>query len=309
MTTQLISTKNFAIYFHSVFITIGFAEVSCMSHRERTLMPSKKYASLLLAFTMLMLAGCANQYKQYYRPVNNDVLQRAYLSREGPPLQLPIIERIASTETSTLIDRYARKGFAFIGHSSFNSGREEQIDSAIALAKEVNADLVVIVDPRYTGSQTTAIPLTTPTTTTSFSTGSATAYGPRGVVNAYGSGTTTTVGSVTNMVPVTIHRMDYSAAYFVKMKVRFGAFFRDLNDEERQRLQTNKGAVIRLVIDDSPAFRADLLASDIITSINGSKVDSSRALLSSLESQTNQEVKFEIIRGNLNLEKSVRLSN
>jgi hypothetical protein len=238
-----------------------------------------------------------------------DVLQRAYLNRESPPLASPIFERIGSTETSTLIDRYARKGFAFIGHSSFNSGREERIDSAIDLAKELHADLVVIVDPRYTGSQTTAVPITTPTTTTSFSTGSATAYGPNGVVNAFGSGTTTTIGSVTNMVPVTIHRMDYSAAFFVKMKVRFGAFFRDLNDEERQKLQTNKGAAIRLVVDNSPAFKADFLVGDIITSINGNKVESSRALLSSLESQTNQAVKFEIIRNNSTLEKSIRLSN
>lgn len=268
----------------------------------------KSYVSLLLVFFMLLLSGCASQYKQYYRPVNADVLQRTYLNREHPPLESPIIERIGSTETSALIDRYARKGFAFIGHSSFNSGREEPIDAAVALAKDIHADLVVIVDPRYTGSQTTAIPITTPTTTTSFSTGSATAYGPKGTINAFGSGTTTTVGSVTNMIPLTIHRMDYSAAYFVKMKVRIGAVFRDLNDEERQKLQTNKGAVIRLVIDDSPAFRADLLAGDIITSINGKKVESTRALLNSIESQPNQEVKFEIVRGTLMLEKLV-LSN
>jgi len=114
-------------------------------------------------------------------------------------------------------------------------------------------------------TQTSTATVTTPTTTTSYSTGTATAYGSRGPVTAYGSGTTTTYGSTTNYVPITVQRVDYGAVYFVKQRFGLGVFIRDLNDSERQDLQTNRGVAVRLVVDDTPAYNADILVGDVIT--------------------------------------------
>jgi hypothetical protein len=268
-----------------------------------------KMLKILVLILIVALSGCANQYKQFYRPVNTDALNRAYQNREHAPLANPLVERVSPAENPQVLERYARKGYAFIGYSSFNSGKQEGINSAIAFAKEIQADLVVVSDPQFTGSQTTVVPVTTPTSTTSFSSGTASAYGSGGVVNVYGSGVTTTYGSFTSMVPVTVNRMDYSAAFFVKMKVRFGAFFRDLNDDERRAMQTNKGSVIRLVVDGSPAFSADLLAGDVITAVNGAQIESTPDLMSTIESQRGQKLILKINRGGSVIEKFVLLTN
>lgn len=257
-----------------------------------------------------LLSGCANQYKQFYRPAgSSDSIQRTYANREHAPLPNPVVERISSSETSSVVDRYARRGYSFIGHSSFNSARQESLDSAVSLGKELQADLIVVMDPKYTGSQTTSVPITTPTTSTSFSSGTATAYGPRGVVNAYGSGMTTTYGSVTNLVPVTVDRMDYSAVFFIKMKVRFGAFFRDLNDEERQKIQSNKGAVIRLIVDGSPAFREDLLAGDIISNVNGHQIENTGTLMKILEAERGNQLSVTLVRSGTYINKTLPPTN
>jgi len=55
----------------------------------------------------------------------------------------------------------------------------------------------------------------------------------------------------------------------VKQRFILGLFVRDLNDAERQELQTNKGAAVRVVVDGSPAFDADLLVGDMLIAIDG----------------------------------------
>jgi len=38
-----------------------------------------------------------------------------------------------------------------------------------------------------------------------------------------------------------------------------------LDDETRQKIQSNKGVIVQAVINDSPAFTADVLRHDVIT--------------------------------------------
>ena len=154
---------------------------------------------------------------------------------------------------------------------------------------------MLIVNPQYTGSVTTNMPLTTPTSQTSYTTGQATAYGSGGTATAYGSATTTTYGTKTTYIPVTVHRSDYAAAYFVKLKYKVGIFTRDLGDEERQKYETNRGAVIQLVVDETPAFNADLLPGDYIKSIDGNRIASS-ADFSRITENLNGMVPFVVIR-------------
>lgn len=219
-----------------------------------------------------------------------------------------MVERAHPGDGRETLDAYAKRGFVMIGQSMFNSGRSESEASAVRQGQDVGADLVLILNPAYTGSVTSSMPITTPTTSTSYSTGTATAYGPRGPVTAYGTGTTTTYGSTTTYVPITVHRSDYGAVYFVKRRFDLGVFTRDLNDAERQELQTNKGAVVKLVVDGTPAFNADILVGDVIATVDGASVTDTHALNELLRTRRGNKVSISIVRRGERMEKAVLLN-
>lgn len=218
----------------------------------------------------LLLTACASGYDTFYKQVADPV--RVSSSRIAPPPAMPLVQRSPPGDPTTIESSFARKGYFVIGYSSFNGGTGQSESGAIEKAKEVGADLVLILNPQYAGTRTSVVPIVTPTTSTSYTTGSATAYGSGGTVHAYGSGTTKTYGSQTNYIPISVDRMDYTAVYFVKQKLRMGLFTRDLDDDERKTNGTNKGVVVRLVVDGSPAYMADLLPDDVITEIDGKPV-------------------------------------
>jgi len=56
----------------------------------------------------------------------------------------------------------------------FNSGRPESEDAAVRQGEEVGADLVLVLNPNYTGSVNSRVPITTPTTSTTYSNATAT---------------------------------------------------------------------------------------------------------------------------------------
>jgi hypothetical protein len=255
-----------------------------------------------------LLAGCASGYKEFYKQAQGATPEIIAALRTAPPPATPIVERAQPGNSQTILDAYAKRGYVMIGHSMFNSGRSESEASAIRQGQGVGADLVLILNPRYTGAVTSNMPITTPTTTTSYSTGTATAYGPGGTVTAYGSGTTTTYGSTTSYIPITIHRSDYGAVYFVKRRFSLGVLMRDLSDAERQDLQTNKGMAVRLVVDGTPAFNADILAGDVITAIDGVAISGAQPFNELLRERRGNLVSLSLIRRGQRIEKSVQLN-
>lgn len=263
--------------------------------------------ALLFGSLLLMPTACASGYRQFYTPVEGITPELIARDREAPPPETPIVEHASRSEEEKVVDAHLKRGFVPIGSSFFNSGRSESESAAICQGQDVCADLVVVFAPRYTGSTTSMVPITTPTTSTSYSTASATAYGSGGTVNAYGSGTTTTYGSRTTYMPMTVHRSDYGAIYFVRKRFAFGAFFRDLNDNERQDLQSNKGAEIRLIADGTPAFDADILPGDVLTSIDGSVVASAKDAQDLLHEKQGRLVTLSLVRKGTKIEKAVQL--
>lgn len=272
-------------------------------------MTTSKYSPPLLAVSLsLLITGCVSGYQQFYQPAQGKTPETIVARRAAPPPAIPLVERSQPDDGQLILDAYAKRGYAMVGHSTFNSGRPESEDSAVRQGQKVGADLVLILNPKYTGSVTSAIPITTPTTTTSYSSGSATAYGRDGPVTAYGAGTTTTYGSTTNYVPFTVHRSDYGAVFFVKERFSLGVFTRDLNDAERQEFQSNKGAAVRLVVDGTPAFDADILVGDVITAVDGKAVSSAKALSDLLRERAGNVIAVSIVRRGQYIEKSVRLN-
>jgi hypothetical protein len=261
------------------------------------------------AFALLFatgLVGCAtNGYQEFYTSRPGTTPEVIAATRAAPPSAVPQVAHAPGFDG--VADAYARKGYAAIGASSFSSGHNERDGNAIDQAKQIGADLVVIIDPKFAGSQTTSIPITTPTTSTSYTNGSATAFGAAGTVTAFGNATTTTYGSETTYVPMTVNRYDYGALYFVRRRYSLGANFRDLNDDERRQLQTNRGAYINLVVDGSPAYESDILPGDVIVAVNGHAVNGSAGLSDLLRPNGGHTVQFTIIRQGKLISKSASL--
>jgi hypothetical protein len=157
----------------------------------------------------------------------------------------------------------ARRGYVPIGHSAFQSGGRGVTESNLRAQAEAVGAQMVLLSSAYSHTVSGALPMTLPNNSTSYTSGTATAYGPGGTVNAYGNATTTTYGTTTAMVPYSVARYDYGAVYFVRRKSRLGVLPKALDDAQRQRVQSNSAVVIDLVIDGSPAFKADILPGDI----------------------------------------------
>jgi hypothetical protein len=160
------------------------------------------------------------------------------------------------------------KNYVAIGSSSFNGGAASK-DAVIQQAKDIGAK-VVLVQRKYTGTQTSTIPLFIPSTQTSQTSGMI--YGTGGSANY--TGTTTTYG--TNVVPMTSQqdRFDQGALYFVehRPKMKFGVSFAPLTLKQRTHLDRNTGAFVDVVFEGYPAFNAELLPNDVVIAVNGAKI-------------------------------------
>ena len=269
-------------------------------------MKNKLIHVLIAISASLSIVGCTNGYSQFYTPAPGATPEVISATRASAAPQNPAIERSAFGNTEQLLAAYAKRGYLVIGESSFNSGERVSDEDATKQGQAVGADLVLIFVPQYTGSVTSSVPITTPTTNTSYTTANATAYGPGGPVSAYGNATTTTYGSNTTYIPVTVDRSDYGAIYFVKGRFQIGAFVRNLNDLERQLLQTNQGVVVLTIVDDSPAYKADVLPGDMIIAMDGERVSNQEGFTRMASARTGRSIKLSLIRQGRSIEKNLQ---
>lgn len=262
-----------------------------------------RIATTLLA--MALVAGCASGYSAFYNQLPWATPENVADLRATPPSEAgPLVDRSATLPDPNLYGSY---GYVAIGYSSFTSGQVESESGAIRQAKAVGADLVVIVNPAFVGSHTSHVPVTRPTTDTTFTSGSATAYSQAGSVTAYGTSTTTIYGTETTYIPLTVNRYEFGAVYFIKRKYVFGANWRDLNESERRATQSNRGIYIQSVVVDTPAFNADVLAGDIVTHIAGHRVSGSESANELIALNKGKEVEIVLIRDGETSRKTVQL--
>jgi hypothetical protein len=255
----------------------------------------------LLVILTAVIAGCANPYAKFYQGTPD---ARVFPSYEQVQEDL----KIYSTDN---FDRDAmslmQKGYSPIGQASFNAGANQGSEWQLReQARKVGAH-VVLISSRYTNTVSGAVPLILPKTTTSHSTGTATAYGAGGIVSAYGSSTTTTQGTQTMVIPYSVARYDFGALFFAKTKPRVGIYPAPVDDESRKRLQTNAGIKVLVVAEGTSAFRADVLPGDIVLAIAGESVESSEHYGKLLDKYEGQTVSFKIDRDGVSLEKQIMI--
>lgn len=256
-----------------------------------------------LGMACLLLAGCVNGYQKFYTP--NPVASttaNGYLPFSGKT------EIFGSQDIERDALSLLEKGYLHLGTAAFEGGGTATEAQLREQALLVGAD-VVLSKIVFEGSQTAQIPWTTynpgPTVTTT----------SNGVVNAnvtnnqggaaYGtavySGTSTSTASgsySTQMIPMTVNRYSWAATFWRKrLPPVFGARGDALTDELRRKYQRNAGVSVAFIVNDSPAFRANILKGDVITAIDDDEVISPTSFHDICVKHAGQKVTVSVLRG------------
>ncbi len=259
-----------------------------------------KFAAVLVA--ACILAGCANPYAQFYRgPL--DARAIPYYDNTGEPVKV-VGATTPEQDTVALFQR----GYSYVGQSSFTaaSGRTSETQ-LMAQAQKIGAH-VVVASSKHDSTVSGVMPLTMPTTSTSFTTGNATAFGAGGPVTAFGSATTTTYGTSTTYVPYTVERSAFFAAYFVKVKLRFGVLPKAMDVAAKKLIDSNSGVIVAAIARDSPAFEAAIFEGDIIVSIDGRRPDGPERFNATLNGLEGRTVDVVLYRDGKELRKQVAIN-
>ncbi|WP_257388735.1 PDZ domain-containing protein [Tahibacter caeni] len=96
------------------------------------------------------------------------------------------------------------------------------------------------------------------------------------------------------------------AAYFVRLRLVFGATFRDLNANERQVWPAG-GVRLGEVVGDSPASRANLRPGDIVTALDRKPVNDRAKFQQLLRENMGRTVELDLARGSEPLRRKVQL--
>lgn len=103
-------------------------------------------------------------------------------------------------------------------------------------------------------------------------------------------------GSQTTMVPYTVQRSDFLAIYFAKGQAKIGLFAVPLDDETRQKLETNSGIRVDLVIENTGAFNSDILPGDVLLKFNETQIRSVEQYQELITQFKGSQVSFTIVR-------------
>jgi|TARA_B100000315_G_scaffold214131_1_gene212466 hypothetical protein len=223
---------------------------------------------LIISFLVVIVSGCLTSgYKQFYNPyVDAKTLPDVQLLVEGQEPQV-----FGTDDFDRDIRIWESKQYFPIGDSYFN-GPFENIKNAVAQAKQIGAT-IVLVGYQYTDTQTNTTTLFFPDNKTTYHSGIS--------GNMLYNSVTTTSGTTAVPFTTTYRRYDQRAVYFAKstQKLKLGVRLEDLTPDQREQIERNTGAVISVVIEDTPAFYANVLGGDVLIEIDGQLVKNAEQAL------------------------------
>lgn len=232
----------------------------------------------ILITLFMAISGCVTSgYQQFYHSyVDASALPEPEILQKG---QDPKVYGSNNFDRDVRILR--AKKYIVVGYSSFN-GDYEDSKQAQNQARRVGAT-IVLVNSKYTDTQTTTSTLFLPDNKTTYNSGTVNAYSTynngyggygNGNTSALYNGTSTSYG--TQAIPITTsqRRYDQNAVYLVRInpRMKFGVSLHDLTPEMRSQYERNTGTFVDLVFEDSAAFYSNILPGDIIVSVNGTPV-------------------------------------
>lgn len=252
-----------------------------------------KFWKILLLGT---LSSCVNPYRANF----NSTLDRLPLwtqSRLAPSSEKPRLVETDDIKTENV--RQFEKGYVMIGYSKFDAPGQIS-DLALKEAKMVGAD-VVLVEKKFSKTLTEIASITNwpPNETTEIREEGRSTGGKEGDKTiTRRTEITTSKGPETVYVPKQVDYFDHSATYWRKMdRPIFGALVQELSDEQKERLQSNRGLSVKAVMTGSPAYQTDLLKGDIITEINGKPVSGIANFYQDLSTFAGKKITLSVLRG------------
>lgn len=262
----------------------------------------------ILIFTLLLLSCATKNYHSIYYKKNVDVQH------------IPQVEKLSKGKdpdiyTSNNFDKdysiLLSKGYILLGYSNFQ-GELDPKYNVIQVGREKGAS-VILTSNSFLGTNISTIPLLLPTSSTTYHNGNFSGSSQSTYYNQYGnqigqsnggytgnySGSSSTQGN--QWVPITSSKNIYrqTTAFFVKsnQKLKFGAYYRDLTPEERQEKGRNTGVRVTIVVEDTPAFKLNLITGDIIISINDHEISNTQSL-NTIIHKSNHINSISVRRGN-----------
>ncbi|MBK9444877.1 MAG: PDZ domain-containing protein [Betaproteobacteria bacterium] len=254
-----------------------------------------------VGFTALFLQGCATPFSDHYR----DLTQGRDIAT-SPRAVLGTGEPVVYRGGDKALDyiKMIEDGYGLLGYSSFN-GPSVSLDGAIEQAKKAKATTLLWYS-KYTNTVSGVVPLTLPSTQTTNASFSGTAGG------AYFSGTAsaTAYGTTTSFIPYSINRSDYFVSYWIKLTPpAFGANVSNLPPEIRQRIGSNKGVLVHAIVNNSPAYKADIVTGDVLKRIGGDELTDENSYYDAIDKYRGKEVEVVLDRAGNTIQKAVRITS
>jgi hypothetical protein len=249
---------------------------------------------LLTFISLILLTSCTNNFKKFYK---EEELYKSSKDKitfyQGDP------SIIVSEEIRQELEKYFRKGYIVIGSSQFNSGEETDPEREIKkLSKKLGAE-IILWNYKYTNtvSGVNTYSYYTPQTDTSFYRGNISNSYSINSYNYSGNITTQTQRQNIASVPYSIRRYDYEAVFLGKrnIKAKLGAFYKDLDREQRISQKIKGGVKIEMILEDTPIHRSSLLEGDVMTRIQNHDITTSEDL-------------YNFIQDGLDLSKNIDIS-
>jgi PDZ domain len=279
------------------------------AYRKSPMVSTNRNRFIPRVAAVVLLAGCtANPYSEFYEDYTRQ-WPAGTQARLLPSTTKPQV--VFSANLRQDAQRLAEEGFFVVGFAGFRGPAVSQRD-LIAQAEKVKAELV-LYSSQFSHTEQGIRPVLSyrpGQTSTTYSHGYATAnaYGSGGGY-VYGSGiysgssTTTTPGTLsTDYVPYQRGMFEHGALFLNRARPGvLGASFLPLPDVLRAKLQRNTGVVVAVVMQGSPAFRANILRGDIITEIAGKPVTTVQEVMDLLPFYAGKRVSFTLIRGDRTL--------
>lgn len=262
--------------------------------------------NIIVVLAVGLLSACVNPYRANFNSTQ-DRYPSWLESRFAPHTKAPKLIPTDNIEAEG--QKLFEQGYIMIGYSRFD---HPKLDSALAVqeGKARGADLVLL-QRKFSQSLTETVTMTQwgPSETTDLHENTGVTSGTETTHIDRRISITTSRGPETVYVPQQVDYFEHAATYWRKIeRPIFGASVRDLSDELKQKLQTNRGLVVRSLVIDSPAYAADVLKDDVILKIDGEGVPSAKRFYEDLIGKAGKDVTLSILRGNKTIEKKVKLN-
>ncbi len=222
-------------------------------------------AALVIIFASVGVSA-GDPYRELYKA-------NPYLPQQGvsalPGYEAPVGEPELFVTTAPVEDRalFYKRGYWDIGLVEFNAANGDIYERKLRKqAKRVGAHAILLYS-KYSHTLTGTSVVKVPSQAMTRSHGSASVNGSVGSATATGSSTSYTQSSETLVVPTTQDRADVSAMFLVKLKQDVGLMLSPLSEDTRRQRQSNQGQLVTLVVEDTPAFRANVMEGEILLAI------------------------------------------